>query len=556
MSTTTVPAPVGSWLRADTGDDTVAVAERPVIGTTARVAVWPPARLGPALAAVDRVVADLDRQASRFRPDSEIAWIHDRGGGLFMLSDGLAGLIGVALAAARWTGGRTDPTVGNAVIALGYDRDFTAVDPDGQADGPPPGPAPGCAAVRLDGCLLRLPHGITLDLGATAKGVGADRAADAARRAVGPAGGVLVSLGGDIAVAGTPPQGGWPVLVADQPEPGHGGPVQLVRLPAGAVATSSVTCRKWRRSGRVLHHIVDPRTGQPADGPWRTVSVAAATCADANAAATAAIVAGTGALDWLAEAGPPGPAGVPRRHGHAGRRLASRRQRAAHLPAGLAGLRCAAGREAAVSAAASLAGQQGLWFLSRASGLTLLVASTSVLVLGIAARTGAAPGRLPRFVPAELHRNMALFSVAFLVLHVVTALLDPFVTIGWAATVLPFLSGYRPLAIGLGALAVDLGGAVLLTSLLRGRLGYRRWRAVHWLAYLAWPVAFAHSLTAGGDLHIWWVALIEWGCGAAAATALLARAFHALAHRDSRSSRARLGDQARAGLRGPARGYR
>jgi len=209
-----------------------------------------------------------------------------------------------------------------------------------------------------------------------------------------------------------------------------------------------------------------------------------------------------------------------------------------------------------VSAAASLAGQQGLWFLSRASGLTLLVASTSVLVLGIAARTAAAPGRLPRFVPAELHRNLALFCVAFLVLHVVTALLDPFVTIGWAATVLPLVSGYRPLAIGLGALAVDLGGAVLLTSLLRGRLGYRRWRAVHWLAYLAWPVAFAHSLTAGGDLHLWWVALIEWGCGAAAATALLARAFHALAHRDSGGSRARLGGQARTGLRGPAGSYR
>ena len=170
MSMTTAPAPAGSWLRADTGDDTVAVAERPVIGTTARVAVWPPGRLGPALAAVDRVVADLDHQASRFRPDSEISWMHARGGGLFMLSDGLADLIGVALAAARWTGGRTDPTVGNAVIALGYDRDFAAVDTDGQADGPPPGPAPGCAAVRLDGCLLRLPRGITLDLGATAKG--------------------------------------------------------------------------------------------------------------------------------------------------------------------------------------------------------------------------------------------------------------------------------------------------------------------------------------------------------------------------------------------------
>jgi sulfoxide reductase heme-binding subunit YedZ len=206
-----------------------------------------------------------------------------------------------------------------------------------------------------------------------------------------------------------------------------------------------------------------------------------------------------------------------------------------------------------VSAAAAIAGQQGLWFLSRASGLTLLVASTSVLVLGIAARTGAEPGRLPRFVSAELHRNLALFSVAFLVLHVVTALLDPFVTIGWAATVLPFLSGYRPLAIGLGALAVDLGGAVLLTSLLRGRIGYRSWRAVHWLAYLAWPLAFAHSLTVGSDLHIWWVALIEWGCGAAAATALLARVGHSLTHR---GGRARPGSLTRAGRWAPDRGYR
>ena len=255
-----------------------------------------------------------------------------------------------------------------------------------------------------------------------------------------------------------------------------------------------MTCRNWRRSGRVLHHIVDPRTGQPADGPWRTVSVAAATCADANAAATAAIVAGTGALDWLAKAGL--PARLVSRDGRVTRQAAgqpaatssspSRRARGSTVrrQPGARGERRGLPRRAA-----------GLWFLSRASGLTLLIACTAVLVLGIAARTGAAPGASP-FVPAELHRNLALFSVAFLVLHVVTALLDPFVTIGWAAAVLPFLSGYRPLAIGLGALAVDLGGAVLLAGLLRGRLGYRRWRAVHWLAYLAWPVAFAHSLTA------------------------------------------------------------
>jgi methionine sulfoxide reductase heme-binding subunit len=113
--------------------------------------------------------------------------------------------------------------------------------------------------------------------------------------------------------------------------------------------------------------------------------------------------------------------------------------------------------------------------------------------------------------------------VAFLGLHVVTAIADPYVTIGWAATVLPFASPYRTLAIGLGALAVDLGGAVLLTSLARTRLGYRAWRAVHGLAYLAWPAAFAHSVTAGNDLRIWWVALVVWGCAAAVATALVAR---------------------------------
>ena len=111
-----------------------------------------------------------------------------------------------------------------------------------------------------------------------------------------------------------------------------------------------------------------------------------------------------------------------------------------------------------------------------------------------------------------------------------TAILDPFVSIGWAATVLPFLSGYRTLAIGLGTLAVDLGGAVLVTSLLRRRLGFGAWRAVHWLAYLAWPVAFVHSLTAGNDLRIWWVLVIEWGSAAAVATAVLARLIAAVRH--------------------------
>ena len=159
--------------------------------------------------------------------------------------------------------------------------------------------------MRLDGPLLRLPPGVRLDLGATAKGVGSDRAVRAVMSATGHAGGVLVSLGGDIAVAGTPPRDGWPVTVAEVPDQAGSPRSQLVRLTGGAVATSSVTCRRWRRGGRVLHHIVDPRTGLPADGQWRTVSVAAATCADANAAATAAIVAGRQAESWLTAEGLP-----------------------------------------------------------------------------------------------------------------------------------------------------------------------------------------------------------------------------------------------------------
>ncbi|HEY5361704.1 MAG TPA: ferric reductase-like transmembrane domain-containing protein [Streptosporangiaceae bacterium] len=178
---------------------------------------------------------------------------------------------------------------------------------------------------------------------------------------------------------------------------------------------------------------------------------------------------------------------------------------------------------------AAAAGSQALWFVSRASGLAVLTSFSAVFVLGVAARLGPASRRRPRLATAELHRTLALFSVAFLTLHVVTAILDPFVTIGWAATIAPFTSGYRTLAIGLGTLAVDLGGAVLITSLVRSRLGYRAWRAVHWLAYLAWPVAFVHALTSGStDLRIWWVALVEWGCAAAVATAVVARLLHAV----------------------------
>jgi thiamine biosynthesis lipoprotein len=310
ITMTSVPGRAAPWRRIYTGDRAVAVAQRDALGTTARLAVWPPEHAGAAMTAVDAVLAALDLQASRFRPDSEISWLQRSAGGLFMLSDGLAEAVRVALEAARWTSGLTDPTVGEALISLGYDRDFAAIDPNRRELPPAPKPAPGWQQVRLDGPLLWLPAGVRLDLGATAKGLGSDRAARAVMAATGRTGGALISLGGDIATAGIPPRDGWPIVTADRPDqPGPGpadvGPTQRVRLPHGAVATSSISCRSWRRAGRVLHHIVDPRTGLPAGGPWQTASVAAMTCADANAAATASIVAGEAAAGWLAAAGLP-----------------------------------------------------------------------------------------------------------------------------------------------------------------------------------------------------------------------------------------------------------
>jgi len=314
-----------AWTSVGIGTDTVAAAERDALGTTARMAVWPPQRLTAALAGADTEIGRLDREASRFREDSEISCIHRAGGATQWVTRGLAEAVGVALAAARWTGGLVDPTIGGALNSLGYDRDFAAIRPDLDTDGrrapdaqtpaeplPRPAPVPGWRSVILDGTRLTLPAGILLDLGATAKGLGSDRAATAAAAAIGN-GGVLVSLGGDIAVAGEAPAGGWPVAIADsagpageaRPRPARV-PGSLVRLASGAVATSSVTCRQWSRNGRLMHHIVDPRTGRPAAGPWRTVSVAAATCAEANAAATAAIVAGGRAEAWLASTGLPG----------------------------------------------------------------------------------------------------------------------------------------------------------------------------------------------------------------------------------------------------------
>jgi thiamine biosynthesis lipoprotein len=186
-------------------------------------------------------------------------------------------------------------------VSLGYDRDFPLV-----ASTDRPGtirliPVPGwqCLHIDLARGRAQVPAGVLVDLGATAKARCADRAAAAAAAAAGC--GVLVSLGGDVAVAGAAPVGGWKVRVTDSASADAGAPGQTVEILTGGLATSGVTVRAWRRGGTELHHIVDPRKGAPAPVVWRTVSVAAANCIDANIASTAAIVLGHEAPAWLAE---------------------------------------------------------------------------------------------------------------------------------------------------------------------------------------------------------------------------------------------------------------
>jgi methionine sulfoxide reductase heme-binding subunit len=163
------------------------------------------------------------------------------------------------------------------------------------------------------------------------------------------------------------------------------------------------------------------------------------------------------------------------------------------------------------------------WYASRATGIVALLLLTAVLVLGILVnRQGRLPG-LPRFAVTSLHRNLSLLSVAFIVVHVITAVLDTFVSIPIAAGVVPFASGYERLWLGLGAISFDLMLAMIITSLLRGRINRILWRAIHLLAYLSWPIAFAHSIGASKDLQQGWLLGLSVACAVGVGAAVVWR---------------------------------
>jgi FAD:protein FMN transferase len=265
-------------------------------GTTAVLCTTDPCRDDVARRAVHATLADINRTCNRFDPHSELSHVNAMSGRRVRISAQLTRALRVALTVAAETDGSVDPTVGASLEAAGYDRDFAAI---GASDAPPSYvPAAGWQSVELDenGQTVRVPRGVKLDLGSTGKALAVDMAAKAAAAASGC--GVLFGLGGDLAVAGPAPAGGWPIHVTDDHAAEASAPGQTVVIESGALATSSTLVRRWRRRDDV-HHIIDPATGAPASEIWCTVSVAAANCVDANAQATAALVRGDRALERL-----------------------------------------------------------------------------------------------------------------------------------------------------------------------------------------------------------------------------------------------------------------
>jgi len=282
------------------------------LGTSVHLLVTDPGAADRACALLAEELDAIDRACSRFRPDSELWRVNHACGRTTRISSLLAEAVAVALDAAEITDGDVDPTCGRSLARLGYDRDFAAARQNTSPLSQPAVPAAGWQAVELD-CErheITVPGEVMLDLGATAKALAADRAA--IRIAVSLNCGTVVNLGGDIRAAGVPPDEGWRIGIVDNREfdgaeagdgPATPGPPAwdaVVAIRDGGLATSSTKVRAWSRGTTPLHHIVAPSTGMPADSCWRTVSVAAATCVDANTASTAAIIRGERAPGWLA----------------------------------------------------------------------------------------------------------------------------------------------------------------------------------------------------------------------------------------------------------------
>ncbi|MEP7091640.1 MAG: FAD:protein FMN transferase [Nocardioidaceae bacterium] len=268
------------------------------LGTYVHLATSDPADLDRAAALAEDLLALVDATCSRFRRDSDLSRVN-AGAGRWVRADPLLlAAVRVALDAAHETDGLVDPCLGAQLVSLRYDADLRVVR---LRQDPPvvhrrPHPVDAWREVALDSDAIRVPAGVALDLGATAKAWAADLIALAVVDELDV--GVVVSLGGDVRAIADERVPEWPVVVTEHPE---GTDATTVWVDGGGLATSSTQVRRWRAGGVERHHLLDPRTGLPVDGPWRTVTATGPTSVAANVATTAALVLGNGAVPWLGE---------------------------------------------------------------------------------------------------------------------------------------------------------------------------------------------------------------------------------------------------------------
>lgn len=278
---------------------TVDAARFRALGTYVHVATTGGARLAQAEQVARDVLDQVDRECSRFRDDSDLSRANRTPGRRAPAGPVLRAAVGSAIAVADQTGGLVTPLLGREMVSLGYDRDFRELRPTySEAPSTRPADIDAWRRIELGPDWVVVPEGTALDLGSTGKAWASDLVA--ARVSATLDVGVLVSLGGDIAVAGPGTDShAWPIEIREHPDAAQ--PDQVVHLTGGGLATSSTRVRRWRRGAVEQHHVLDPRTGGAAAEVWRTVTATGPTCAAANAASTAAIVLGADAPAWLAQ---------------------------------------------------------------------------------------------------------------------------------------------------------------------------------------------------------------------------------------------------------------
>ena len=423
------------------------------------------------LDAIERLFRDREATFTRFRAGSELRAVNAARTRTVAVSRTFAEAVSAALAAAAATDGLVDPTLGAALEAAGYTADIQELVPDSRPSHPA---RAGCwRHLHLTGTLLSRPPGTVLDLNGVVKSMAVDAAV-----ALLPGPG-FVSAGGDLATR----EATVPVALPSG---------EVIALEAGGIATSGVDKRRWLRGGRVQHHLIDPRTGRPADSPWSHVTAVGRDCLSADVAAKAGFLRGAEGPGWLDALG------------------VAARFRAADQVVENRSWAASTAREATWDSTSSPVD----WYAARAAGILAYVLLTLVVLVGLTLAGQLRLPRWPRFAVTDVHRFGGLLVGVFVSIHVGAIALDSYTPFSLSQLVVPFTARYRPLWTAAGIVGLEFLVAIAITNAARGRISYRWWRRIHGLNLAVWAAATVHGIGSGTDTSSAWMVCLYLVSGA------------------------------------------